>query len=95
MDALKGVQYSTFTAKISDMLEGFFCVGSLEYGTGIIDQNAPLQSSGPHWWNVITFGIADRCVQIAIQTYFIGQTTNILFLRKQHDNDTSDWILIK
>lgn len=95
MDALKSVQYSTFTAKISDMLEGFFCVGKVEYGTEIIDPNAPLQSNGPYWWNVITFGSVNRCVQIAIQTYFIEQTTNILFLRKQHDDNTSDWILIK
>ena len=92
MTGLNGiVEYDGFSEKVSDMRHGYFCVG---YSEKTNDPHAPLSTSDPTWWNILTFGTDNRCVQIAIQTYF-GSTTNVLFIRKQHDNDAFPWILIK
>ncbi len=39
---------------------------------------------------MITFGISNRCTQIAFYGYNVGRT-EVFYFRRQHDNNVTDW----
>ena len=47
------------------------------------------------WWNVLTFGISNRCCQVAFYGYQIELTSGIMYARRQQDNAVSNWVQIK
>lgn len=49
--------------------------------------------NGGSWWNVLTFGIASRLTQIAVQAYQGRPGNNSIFIRQRHvdDDDMTKW----
>ena len=88
-------RFTAFTENVSDMLKSPLCISHVSINTGESDPHAPITTEGPHWWNVITVGIANRCEQLAFRGYSPSLTSEVLYLRRQHDNSTSQWIQIK
>ena len=52
------------------------------------DADAPVTTSGPHWWNVTQFGHASRMTQIAADAYNHQGT---IWYRKKHDSTWYGW----
>ena len=63
-----------------------FITSNFEYAPPTKDEGNNLA-----WWNVMTFGIPDRCTQIAVYGFDI-YTSNHTYIRRQHDNNVSDWV---
>lgn len=88
-------RFTAFTENVSDMLKSPLCVANVSINTGVSDPYAPIKTEGPHWWNVITIGVDNRCEQLAFRGFSPDLTSDILYLRRQHDNSTGQWIQIK
>ena len=46
------------------------------------------------WWNVLTFGQPTRCTQIAFYGFETARTSGLIYIRRKHDNDISQWVLV-
>lgn len=83
-----GGTLSDFTQLISDMLNGNFSVANVQ---GSAMSNSPTASSNETcWFTVITFGVVNRCTQIAIQC-FVNSFRGKMYIRYQHDAKVSAW----
>lgn len=79
---------TNFTELISDMLNGNFSVTNVQ---GSAMSNSPTASSNEMcWFCVITFGVVNRCTQIAIQC-FMNSFKGKMYIRYQHDTKVSAW----
>lgn len=85
---------SVFVQKPSDWLGNGFSFTQVSQSSGADLTYAPPRSEdgkGLAWWNVITFGAINRCVQIAIYGYGTPIAKESIFIRRQHDNRVSNW----
>ena len=57
-----------------------------------VDPDAPDKSNDAWWWNVITFGEANRLSEIALCPY---RYLNSIFIRHKHDNEWTNWYKIE
>lgn len=83
-----------FTVKPSDMLSDNYSTSNHVVVDSSSAVNAP-SNNYPAWYNVVTFGVASRCTQIAYQNYlgqYGGIDNNAIYIRNQHDNNVSTWV---
>ena len=53
-----------------------------------VDNDAPITTSEPWWWNVIQFGASSRLTQIAFSPF---RDRNYVWIRNKHDNGWYGW----
>ena len=90
-----GRRVSKFTSNPADFLDGKNFTFTIVNGTS--NDYVPAESSGDKWWNVLTFGSALRCTQIA--AFGFADTSawphaQKLFMRIRHDSKTTAWVQI-
>jgi len=92
--------YSRFTASPAEWLpsssRGFSIqsvsissTGEYEYAPPTVETKLQVA-----WWNVLTFGVASRCTQIAIYSFRASSNGGLIYIRRKHDDWVSDWELI-
>ena len=89
-----------FPQKVSDWLPssryGFDVRFVYGVDGGSTTYNPPLKepySGQNYWWNVLTFGVYNRCTQIAFFSYS-GPNEGLVYMRYQHDSTVSNWFKI-
>ena len=43
------------------------------------------------WWNVLTFGVENRCTQIAVYAFQWANNGGLIYIRRVHDSWVSGW----
>ena len=46
------------------------------------------------WWNVLTFGQPTRCTQVAFYGFEAARTSGLIYIRRKHDTDISQWVQV-
>ena len=54
----------------------------------------PTREGSVAWWNVLTFGQPTRCTQVAFYGFAASRTSGIIYIRRRHDNDISQWVQV-
>lgn len=84
--------YKKFTAKPADWLGKGSPFASVDISNSNFSNCPPTRAGTVAFYNVITFGTATRCSQIAVYG-FSGASVDkgSIFFRRQHDSDVSGW----
>ena len=85
---------NAFTEYPSDVLgtNGTLKILTVDIPNGTTDSySPPVNRTGNRWFNVLTFGRANRCTQIACYSFLTHNSDNKVWIRTQHDNSVSAW----
>lgn len=87
--------YKSFTAKPADWLGKGSPFAVVDISNSAFSYCPPTRSGTLAWYNVITFGTATRCCQLAFYG-FSGATVDqgSIFFRRQHDTSVSPWMKV-
>lgn len=89
--------YRHFTKYPKDYLKpnGEFNVEVVSFNGADEQYDPPTEKTDYKWYNVFTFGVLNRCTQIAVQNFLYSSTTSgYIWIRVQQDTWVSNWSCI-
>lgn len=89
--------YRHFTKYPKDYLKpnGEFNIEAVSFNGADEQYDPPTEKTDYKWYNVFTFGVLNRCTQIAVQNFLHSSTTSgYIWIRVQQDTWVSSWFCI-